>query len=159
MTATAQPYVTELPFLPPPPQYGYALRYASLTSRLGAQLVDLVIVGLLSLFIAIPFGLLAAFSVLTTGGLAWVGFLYGPLTLITFGLWIAYFSFFESTSGQTPGKKALGVKVVSTITLQPPDLGHALLRNLLRIVDWLPALYLLGFLVAAASTRSQRIGD
>ena len=159
MTATAQPTVTELPFLPPPPQYGYSVRYATLGSRLGAQIVDLIVVGLIALVIAIPFGLLAAFSVITTGGLGWVGLFYGPLTLLTFALWIAYFSYFESTTGQTPGKKALGLKVVSTFTMQPPDLGHAVLRNLLRIVDWLPALYLLGALVAAASTRTQRIGD
>ena len=149
-----------LPPPPPPPDYVYGHRYAGLFPRFAAAIIDLILLLLVTAVITIPFGLFAAASILVPGAFAWVSaWLFGPLTLVLFGLWILYFTYFEGTSGQTLGKRALGLRVVVLSTGRPPDLTKALVRTLLRIIDWLPALYLLGFVVAALTQHKQRLGD
>jgi uncharacterized RDD family membrane protein YckC len=60
--------------------------------------------------------------------------------------------------GQSPGKRRVGIRVVSLD-------GHALtssqlmLRNILRIVDFLPLGYLLGVASLFVSEKGQRLGD
>jgi len=61
-------------------------------------------------------------------------------------------------SGRTPGKKMAGVKLV-TLDGLTPNSGALLLRNVFRLLDSLPAFYILG-LGSGAFTRHQvRIGD
>lgn len=76
-----------------------------------------------------------------------------------FALWYGYFTFFEGLrAGQTPGKRATGIRVVR-------DTGHAVTlaaaatRNLLRIADFLPPPYLLGAILVALHPRAKRLGD
>lgn len=77
------------------------------------------------------------------------------LMLITFG----YFIIFESVwDGQTPGKKLLGLKV-RRLGGQPVDFLAALIRNLLRIVDWLPSFFIAGFTTMFFNNMGRRIGD
>lgn len=149
-----------LPPPPPPPGYAYNYRYASLLSRFGAVVLDLLLLLAISLVIALPFGLLSIAAIGAGTPVGWLGtFLWGPFALIMFVLWIGYFTYFEGTTGQTPGKNALGIRVVSVSTGRPPSMERALLRSLLRIVDWLPTLFLLGFVVALVTARKQRLGD
>ena len=60
--------------------------------------------------------------------------------------------------GRTPGKRAVGLRVVRDggrpITLVP-----SAIRNLLRVVDILPSFYGIGMLVVFLSERNQRLGD
>jgi len=60
--------------------------------------------------------------------------------------------------GQTIGKRLLNLRVVDAqgLRLQLPQI---VLRNLLRLVDSLPLLYLVGGIAALASRRCQRLGD
>jgi uncharacterized RDD family membrane protein YckC len=61
-------------------------------------------------------------------------------------------------SGRTPGKKMAGVKLV-TLNGLTPNSGALLIRNVFRLLDSLPAFYILG-LGSGAFTRHQvRIGD
>lgn len=61
-------------------------------------------------------------------------------------------------SGRTPGKRMAGVKIVTNKGLTP-GAGALLIRNVFRLLDSLPAFYLVG-LGAVALTRHQvRIGD
>lgn len=160
MTATAPSFAFPPPYVPPPPTYGVAYRYATLGSRFTAALVDLILLGIVAVLIALPFGLIASVELIATGRIDWVGsFLFGPMTALPVLLALAYFSYFESTSGQTPGKSAVGIRVISLATQRPPDLSHALIRNIIRVLDWLPAFYLLGYMIADSSPRSQRLGD
>jgi uncharacterized RDD family membrane protein YckC len=87
--------------------------------------------------------------------------------VLAFGLWMLfdltlttlYFLFFETVfHGRTPGKRLTGLRVVSEDGRQ---LGWSasLLRNLMRMVDSLPAGYLLGVVSMIASPRVQRLGD
>jgi uncharacterized RDD family membrane protein YckC len=79
--------------------------------------------------------------------------------VLAFILYYGYFAVFEALwSGQTPGKRWVGLRVISE-SGRPIGVYDALLRNLLRIVDSLPALYALGILSIFLTSRNQRIGD
>jgi uncharacterized RDD family membrane protein YckC len=60
--------------------------------------------------------------------------------------------------GQTIGKRLLGLRVVeaSGLRLRPSQI---IVRNLLRFVDLLPGLYLIGGVCCVLSSRRQRLGD
>ena len=60
--------------------------------------------------------------------------------------------------GQTIGKRLLRLRVMDAHGLRL-QFHQILLRNLLRVVDSLPALYLVGGLASFFSRRSQRLGD
>ena len=60
--------------------------------------------------------------------------------------------------GQTPGKKTLGISVIND-DLTPVTLGPSLVRNLLRVVDFLPFFYLGGLVTMLLNRRFQRLGD
>jgi uncharacterized RDD family membrane protein YckC len=60
--------------------------------------------------------------------------------------------------GQTPGKKMLGISVVQD-DLTPVTFGTSLLRNLLRVADFLPFFYLFGLVTMVSNRRFQRLGD
>lgn len=64
----------------------------------------------------------------------------------------------EGYYGQTVGKWSRGIVVVSDDG-SPVSWGGAILRNVLRIVDGLPILYLLGIVVAYVTDEHQRVGD
>jgi len=76
-----------------------------------------------------------------------------------FAITSGYFIVFEILwSGQTPGKRLLGLRVLreSGYPLRPVD---AVVRNLVRILDWLPLGYGIGVLVMLLNQRSKRLGD
>lgn len=81
----------------------------------------------------------------------------GGLVLGYLILYPAYFTIAETKTGRTPGKAALGLKVVSQ-TGSPISGQQALLRNVIRLVDGL-AYYLVGVLIIVVSNRNQRLGD
>ena len=75
-------------------------------------------------------------------------------------LWL-YFLLFESFwGGRTPGKRALRLRVMS-VHGGPAPVSAVVLRNVFRVADSLPTLFLpfLGGVVMFANRRSQRIGD
>ncbi|HET6319208.1 MAG TPA: RDD family protein [Chloroflexota bacterium] len=79
--------------------------------------------------------------------------------LAVFAVTFGYYMLFEIVwSGQTPGKRALGVRVIreNGYPIRPVD---AVIRNLVRIVDWLPATYGVGLIAMLLNKRSKRLGD
>lgn len=60
--------------------------------------------------------------------------------------------------GSTPGKRMAGVRIVSR-TGDIPGVGALLLRNVFRLVDSLPFVYLLGLGVVIFTEQHVRIGD
>ena len=70
-----------------------------------------------------------------------------------------YFIFFETIwNGQTPGKRLVRLRVVREGG-QPVDLACAATRNLMRYLDFLPALYTVGLISIFFSPRYKRLGD
>ena len=60
--------------------------------------------------------------------------------------------------GQTPGKRSAGVRIV-TRDGGTPGVGAILIRNGFRLLDSLPACYLVGLIATFASAERVRIGD
>ncbi len=60
--------------------------------------------------------------------------------------------------GQTPGKRAYGLRVLHD-DATPVGWNASLLRNLLRVVDFLPLFYALGLLAMLLDRHFRRLGD
>ena len=147
-------------YFPAPPTFLLANQYAGLGTRFLAAILDLLVLILVTLLIALPFGILAATTALYGNAPAFVlALIFGPMTAILIAVWLLYFTYFESTTGQTLGKRALDIRVMDVKTGRPPSVGMAFVRSIVRIIDWLPALYILGFIIAALTSRKQRLGD
>jgi uncharacterized RDD family membrane protein YckC len=83
----------------------------------------------------------------------------GIALILAFLLEWFYPVFFEvSRQGRTPGKKWLGIRVVNDDGT-PITFGPSLLRNLLRVVDFLPMLYLTGIIASLCNRQFKRLGD
>lgn len=133
--------------------------YAGVLHRILAAVIDHAILAIITMVIALPFGVSGAFMMMGTDPIAamaaaasWVTFM-----VISAVIWLVYFPYFESTTGQTLGKKLMGIKVVKEDgkKLTMPD---AIIRTVLRIIDGLGA-YVLGLIVILISQKKQRIGD
>jgi uncharacterized RDD family membrane protein YckC len=71
----------------------------------------------------------------------------------------AYFVLLEWLwNGQTIGKRAFGLRVI-TEDGSPASFTAVLIRNLLRLVDFLPLFYGIGVAAIVVSPKSQRLGD
>jgi uncharacterized RDD family membrane protein YckC len=76
-----------------------------------------------------------------------------------FILFWGYFIIYESLwSGQTPGKRAVRIRVLKT-TGYPIGFSEAVVRNLVRIVDFLPFFYGVGVVTMFISPQARRLGD
>lgn len=128
------------------------LRMAGPMLRASAYLIDF----LLRALILTVSGVVVAFAGIAMGGLVSTGvFLLGWFLLDWF-----YPVWFESGKrGATPGKRAMGLRVVQA-NGSPITVGQAVVRNFLRFIDGMP-LFTYGFGIASclASRRFQRLGD
>lgn len=76
-----------------------------------------------------------------------------------FIIYYGYFAIFEALwSGQTPGKRRIGLRVIG-ISGRPITVYEAILRNVVRIADQLPGFYAIGILSVFLSAKHQRLGD
>jgi uncharacterized RDD family membrane protein YckC len=83
----------------------------------------------------------------------------GAGTLVFLVLMLLYYYLTESSMGRSPGKAAVGLRVVAEDG-SPPTNQAILIRTVLRLVDWLPLFYLVGFItVLATGSDRQRVGD
>jgi len=81
------------------------------------------------------------------------------LIAVPFLLVWGYFTLFEAFwRGQTPGKRIMRIRVIQQ-TGRPISLLESMGRNLLRLVDWLPAFYFVGVVSLFVTRRQQRLGD
>jgi uncharacterized RDD family membrane protein YckC len=123
-----------------------------LWQRISAALIDLAV-------------LLGVFFVLSvaTGGASWDQgpsfYLTGGAAILFLALVLGYYFALEAAFGQTVGKYLLGLRVVRPDGSRPST-SAITVRTVLRIVDWLPLLYLVGFItMLATGTRRPRLGD
>ncbi|MBV8821039.1 MAG: RDD family protein [Acidobacteriaceae bacterium] len=78
---------------------------------------------------------------------------------LVFVLHFGYFILFEFLwSGQTPGKRKVGIRVVKE-SGRSLTFAETVGRNLLRIVDELPGAYGVGTVVALLNSQNKRLGD
>jgi uncharacterized RDD family membrane protein YckC len=149
-----------------PEHVGFEYALAGLGSRTAAFLVDTVIRWFLFLAIlAVVLLLLRLLPALdlskwfTDPSKPWLIWLIA-LAVLTYSLVdLGYFLFFEALwSGQTPGKKRQGLRVIR-IDGQPIGWLESSIRNILRAIDLIAGVYPLGIVVVFLSRNNQRIGD
>jgi uncharacterized RDD family membrane protein YckC len=81
------------------------------------------------------------------------------IILFLFSVYWGYFAFFEIIwSGQTPGKRLTGIRVIKD-TGRPINVYEAIGRNLMRVVDFLPSMYIAGIVSMMISPQNRRLGD
>ena len=140
-----------------PEQIALELPLAGIGSRFLAVAVDTVLQALLYLagFVA----LIASAPVLASLG-SFVRLLGPALTvLFAFCVYWGYFAFFEIIwSGRTPGKRLAEIRVIKD-SGRPITAVEAIGRNILRAIDFLPAMYGVGVVVMMLNRNSRRIGD
>lgn len=127
------------------------LPIASVGSRALALLLDLLIQGLV--LVLISFAASAA-SVFEGGWVATVVFL-----LVVFSVLFVYPAAFETFwHGRTPGKAALGLRVV-TVEAGPVGFRHGAIRSALGLVDFWLTSGGAAVISALFTRRAQRLGD
>jgi uncharacterized RDD family membrane protein YckC len=135
-----------------PERVSFDFQIAGLGTRAIAQIIDLLIVALVE--VAVIFFGVAAGTVTNSGtvmGLVLIVFSF----LNVFG----YFWVSESLwSGQTVGKKAFRLRAVGDRG-EPLTFMQAGIRNIVRIVDFLPYGYGVGMIVLFANGKGKRLGD
>lgn len=122
------------------------LRPAGPVARGLAIMIDEAIAWIASIAVAI------AFSVLGEAG---VGVYFVVYFLIE---WFYPVLFEVLRHGQTPGKAVMGLRVVND-DATPIGWSDSLVRNLLRVVDFLPLGYLAGVVSMVTTRHFQRLGD
>lgn len=127
---------------------------AGLASRGAASLLDTLLQGLLIGLIAfIQYGL-GRIGIKVASGVG-----TAIIIIAVFVVFWGYYVFFETVwNGQTPGKRYLGLRVVREGGL-PIDISCAAIRNLVRIIDFLPSMYLIGMVSILCTRNSKRLGD
>ena len=129
--------------------------------RVVAALVDIVTLSVVFVVFVLLFGDTESSTTTSSGTTTDHGFrfnLNGWPFVVYLIVALAYFIVTEAVWPATPGKLALGLRVTS-VGGAPMTIGKAVVRNLLRIVDGLPVLYLVGIITIAASKLDQRVGD
>jgi len=129
----------------------HEVQVASLGMRTLGAFGDFVILGV----IGIAYGTL--FGMTPDQG---IGFkLEGAPAAGGFAIAIIYFVVTEAVWSATPAKLLLGMQVVRESDGGKIGWGESVIRNVLRVVDFFPTLYLVGFFFAVSSPKTQRLGD
>lgn len=134
----------------------------ALPRRLLALFVDTLVISLLDVIVNGTFGVthltsgvatymssgsITSFTTQTTVDFPWLAL-----------VWVTYYAVFEGLFGATLGKRAAGVRVTD---LNGHRIGWqaSIVRNLARLIDVLPFVYLLGGILTLATRHHQRLGD
>jgi uncharacterized RDD family membrane protein YckC len=135
-----------------PERVSFDFQIAGLGTRAIAQIIDLLIVALVE--VAVIFFGVAAGTVTNSGTVM-------GLVLIVFSFLNVFGYFWASEalwSGQTVGKKAFRLRAVGDRG-EPLTFMQAGVRNIVRIVDFLPYGYGVGMIVLFANGKGKRLGD
>lgn len=139
--------------------FGYEV--AGIGSRFLAALVDSTIILVLEIVVSVAATLVAVnvfarfFQDNETATL-WLLALGG---LLAFALLWGFYIFFElAWNGQSPGKRWAGLRVIRADGT-PITLTESIVRNLVRLVDFMPGYYGVGVVVMFLDGRARRLGD
>ncbi len=133
---------------------GLGSRFLAVTLDLIAQVAILVVLVVAFVLIAQPLGKLV--PVASKNLTAWaIAFAVAVFFLIFFGWFIIFETWW---SGRTPGKRALGLRVVRDGGF-PIDLGAAVIRNLVRVAEVGLGFYTVSAVSALISKENKRLGD
>jgi uncharacterized RDD family membrane protein YckC len=141
------------------------LEPAGLGKRFGAVLVDGVLISVFSGILMMVLTQVLLSGIAAGGQGASEGLmgslLGGTAVLLLLAPMIVFFLYYvilEAHMSSTPGKKVLGMKIVSD---DGGDISgvQSLIRNVLRYVDIFPSAYIVGVIAILVSDENKRIGD
>jgi uncharacterized RDD family membrane protein YckC len=148
-----------------PENVAFQYQVAGPFRRLPAYLVDFFIRLLIMFLLGITLSLLARFTFIEHLGTAFILIAFFVIGNLYGGLFEAFWN------GQTPGKRMMGLRVL-TVDGRPINALQAVLRNLLRDVDTMPyalsvfgydmqlvGFYWVGIITMSLNDRYQRLGD
>ncbi len=135
---------------------------AGIGSRFLAQLIDVLLIFVFYVLVGIVVAIAAsggasagAVDHLSTAGKWFVA----GIIFVNFVLLWGYFSLFEGLwHGQTPGKHWMKLRVIKD-SGRAITLFEAMARNLLRVVDVFPTMYLVGVIAMLCNRSQKRVGD
>ncbi|HEY7195057.1 MAG TPA: stage II sporulation protein M [Gemmatimonadales bacterium] len=130
---------------------------AGVGSRVAAALVDLLVQMLAILGVSLIGGSVGGDLISRGMARGWFG---AVLILVTFCLFWGYFTLFEALNGgRTPGKQALGIRVVMD-TGRSITPTAAVVRNLVRLIDcYVPVPFVPAMLSMFLHPSNKRLGD
>lgn len=144
------------------PEYvSLQFQLAGLGSRTAAFIIDQLILTMINIIILIILFIIVvgapntAFYLATEVESITIAITIIALFLLNWGYFFAYEYF---SGGRTIGKKIIGIRVIQ-------ENGHSItllssfIRNLLRIIDMLPANYFLGIIMVFFHSKHKRVGD
>jgi uncharacterized RDD family membrane protein YckC len=135
-----------------PERVSFDFQIAGLGTRAIAQILDLLIVAVIE--VAVVFFAIAAGAGTSSATVLWL-----LIIVLTFANVFGYFWVSEALwSGQTLGKKAFRLRAVGDRG-EPLTFMQAGIRNIVRIIDFLPYGYGVGMIVLFANGRGKRLGD
>lgn len=144
-----------------PEQVAFQYEMAGIGSRFVAALLDHFILFVIIVLLSIAASFVD-FSATFAGGADGGAAAYLVLALLTIVVFLSifgYFIVFETVwNGQTPGKRASGLRVIRH-NGQPIGAGEAMIRNLVRLVDFLPGFYGIGLVTMFVDKDARRLGD
>jgi uncharacterized RDD family membrane protein YckC len=138
----------------------FEIETAGLAARFGAALIDITLQFVVISLVSVLGALLTSYALPIEAWTKWMLYVGGAIYLLFLFLVIyAYYFFFEWLwDGQTPGKRALHLRVIQSNGM-PITYWHAFLRNVIRIADFLPLMYGVGAVVGVLDTNNRRVGD
>src|SRR6188472_93494 len=135
-----------------PEQVAFNYEMAGIGTRFVASLLDHLILGTAMVLVycavvaLVPTLGAGAFISGDESGLSGIYFVLALLVIVEFVIFWGYFVLFELVwNGQTPGKRAGKLRVIRRDG-QPVHAGEVMVRNLVRIIDFLPAFYGIGLI-------------
>jgi uncharacterized RDD family membrane protein YckC len=141
-----------------PENVTFDYKIAGIGSRFLAALIDTTLIVLLQIVILGVVALAAnlAGGEQTGAAISWLFAIAGILSFVFF--W-GYYIFFEILwNGQTPGKRQVGLRVIR-VDGTPATASEVVIRNLVRVIDFLPVAYGVGVVTMFINSSSRRAGD
>jgi uncharacterized RDD family membrane protein YckC len=140
-----------------PENIEFAYDIAGIGSRFLAAIIDTLVIGAALLILGLLVSVVSANTDFTPTTSSSVAAAIGAILSFLI-LWGYYIVFELVWNGQSIGKRAIGLRVVREGG-QPVTFVGSAIRNLIRIVDFLPAFYGIGVIVMFVDRRARRLGD
>ncbi len=150
-----------------PENVTFAYDVAGIGNRFIAALIDSVLIllalSLLNLIIFVSISLIESPAIdlpASDDAPGWIsGLLIALYILVNFVIFWGYYVLFEYLwNGQTPGKRVVKIRVLRTDG-NPAGFIESVIRNLVRVVDFLPSGYGLGLVIMFFNKEARRLGD
>ncbi len=150
-----------------PEQIDVSYVIAGLGSRGLAAMIDAIIVSIVMSIVTIPgsIGVTVLIRLILHGlahrdvGDNLVPIIIASMSLVGLAMIGCYYVFFEAFwHGQTPGKRWIGIRVIREGG-RPLTFSASMIRNVIRLIDFLPFYYMIGVIVMFIDRKSRRLGD